>query len=538
MTTQPIFDVANFFKGKKKVLLFYAFLAVAKGLLLVPLPLILQALIETLTSNSGWLWPSFLLGVLLAVNLLSVVLAVISQTGIVKNVKDAIKRIRLKLSGAAIDLPVDTWSRQPQYVKDIIVNETERLDIALTVALGQFFPSIISSLLLLLFIFSLSPLLTLISLFLIPASFLIVVRNKQKVSKALQVFKKQMASFDIQIEFLLKYWELIKIQSSEVLEKEKTNVRITKLHRVSYELAVYQIYLQGFQESIGVIFSVGLLAIGFFLSSIGQISGTDVIVFFVGFSLIRIQLNTLFSTWPQIITFKQSVDSLNQLGNTLVPIKWGRKKHSLKGNLRINEVSLELNNKKIISSLSLEIAPKKLSVLSGANGQGKTSLLKILLGLITPSRGQVLIDDKDLTSLDLRFYRKQVGVVTQSPLFVNGSLIDNLVYGSTLAKAGFKNHSSSLEKSLENLKAQKIQSFSGGEKQKAAILRALKRHPKILFLDEPTNHLDAINKKVVISDILKSKPMMTILCITHDPLLIEKADTHYHLNKGKLLKVK
>jgi ABC-type bacteriocin/lantibiotic exporter with double-glycine peptidase domain len=532
-------QLLRFFEKEKWSLFLFTSLAVLKGFVLVPLPLIFQQLIESLTDKKHWQTSVVLLVALFLINGLSVVLAVISQAGVIRVVKKVIHALRNELAKKIIYSPHNIWKGRENLYKDALVQETERLDIALTVGLGQVLPAIISASLLCLLIFTLSPLLTLISLFLFPISIGLLMQSKQKVVMALTQFKDAFTAFDTQSNFAIRSWELIKTQTAEQVEEKKQKAVITRVHRVSQLLAIQQIYLQGLQDGVGVVFSVGLLGLGFFFSSIERLSITEVVVFFVGFSLMRMQLNTIVSGWTQVVAFGGAVTRIQQLLLPTTTPYTGKKKIKPSGKLELSNVSFSHGTKKVLNNASVTIEPHTLTVITGENGEGKTSLLSIALGLTAPSTGEVLIDDIPLTKLDVIHYRQHIGVVSQQPLFTEGTIQENIIYGSSLTThKSKKDYLSWLKLDAFINCSQQVSSLSGGEKQRLALLRALKRKPCLLFLDEPTNHLDVESKQLFLKHLSKLLSATTVVCITHDPDLIALADVHYHLRNSVLTRIK
>ena len=184
-------------------------------------------------------------------------------------------------------------------------------------------------------------------------------------------------------------------------------------------------------------------------------------------------------------------------------------------NIKINHLFFKYSAAWLIKDFSLEIGSGKWVGLVGPNGSGKTSLLKIMAGILKPQKGQVLINGINLHGLWSFLIRKKIGIANQIfsiPPADKMEIILNL-NRSNRQKAEeliklFK---------LGHLKRRKAGKMSGRELQKLMIIKALLKNPDILLMDEPVNHLDIHQQKMVL-DILKKKycTNMAVVVVFHN----------------------
>jgi ATP-binding cassette subfamily B protein len=181
----------------------------------------------------------------------------------------------------------------------------------------------------------------------------------------------------------------------------------------------------------------------------------------------------------------------------------------------------------------------------GPNGTGKTSLVSLILGLYRPTGGRLSADGHPFDDLDLDDIRRSIGVVTQDPVMIPGTIWENLTYGrdsespagvvqaAELATAhGFIQ---SLPLAYETPIGEEGVLLSGGQRQRLAIARALVRAPALLILDEPTNHLDADSVRALLSNLKHLPNRPAILIITHAPDVAAEADRLFVLDdRGQL----
>ena len=197
-------------------------------------------------------------------------------------------------------------------------------------------------------------------------------------------------------------------------------------------------------------------------------------------------------------------------------------------------------------NINLKIGKGEFVFLTGTSGAGKTTLLRLLYGALTPSRGEVLVDGQNITSLkrsQIPLLRRSIGVVFQDfKLLHSRTVFENVAI--TLEVLGWGRRDIG-KKTMHILKQMEIDSkydliterLSGGEQQRVALARALVNDPKILLADEPTGNLDDANKNQILN-IFKEANIRgtTVVVATHDRRLIEQSHMRLiTLNKGEIV---
>lgn len=179
------------------------------------------------------------------------------------------------------------------------------------------------------------------------------------------------------------------------------------------------------------------------------------------------------------------------------------------------------------SKVKTTFESESISRISGPSGVGKTTLLKILAGLVTPEKGTISVDDDLWFDADRKFSRKtqdrNVGFVFQDyALFPNMTVEQQLRYGS--ADEGYIDHLLGIGQ-MEAFRKSLPKQLSGGQQQRLAILRALSTKPKLLLLDEPFSALDQVLKSQLILNlkVLFSEQKTTVLLVTHASDEIEES---------------
>lgn len=199
---------------------------------------------------------------------------------------------------------------------------------------------------------------------------------------------------------------------------------------------------------------------------------------------------------------------------------------------------------KALDETSFEIEKGELCVIVGPSGAGKTTALNILGGMDTPSKGNVIIDNEEISKFknkQLTFYRREdIGFVFQFyNLVQNLTVLENVELAVEICKKPLSPkkvlESVGLEDRLYNFPSQ----LSGGEQQRVAIARAVAKNPKILLCDEPTGALDYKTGKQILKLLQDTcrKEKMTVVIITHNSAIAPMADKVISFKNGKAEKI-
>lgn len=212
--------------------------------------------------------------------------------------------------------------------------------------------------------------------------------------------------------------------------------------------------------------------------------------------------------------------------------------------LKIQNLSRSFEDKKAVNHISFTLEKGEILAILGESGSGKTTLLHLIGGFQEPDEGVLLLEDKRITPPsekliaghpDIKLVRQDYG------LFPNISIRENIAYALRYYEENYRNKR--IDKLLKLSRLDKVQSHlprevSGGEQQRAVIVRAIAEQPKLLLLDEPFSHLDAVNKRKLKVEILRLIKAEEVSCIfvTHDVSdAYGMADYLAIMRKGKIL---
>jgi ATP-binding cassette subfamily B protein RaxB len=198
----------------------------------------------------------------------------------------------------------------------------------------------------------------------------------------------------------------------------------------------------------------------------------------------------------------------------------------------------------VLRELSLHIPAGQCVALTGASGCGKTTLIKLMLGLLEPTEGEVLVGGVPLRRCDLSSFRRMVGTVMQDDQLFAGSIADNIsffspdpdaerIQGSAVA-AAIHHEIQAMPMGYDTQVGDIGSALSGGQRQRILTARALYRQPRILIMDEATSHLDARNELLVNAAIREFS--VTRILVAHRTETIGLAQRVVVLERGTVLK--
>lgn len=280
------------------------------------------------------------------------------------------------------------------------------------------------------------------------------------------------------------------------------------------------------------------------LPSIGKItSRINVIVFQ------RPALENVYDTMKQDAEYKEQ-----EIDNNRKNIEGGNAEKILKNEVFNN--SLEVKNvswtypfahTETLSNISLTLYKGESIAFIGSSGAGKSTLADIILGLYKPQSGEILSDGIDIYSIP-RQWSKVIGYVPQTVFMLDDTIRNNILFGlplesdeqiwNALEKAQLKEYIKKLPNKLDTYVGERGIKFSGGQRQRLAIARAIYQQPEILVMDEATSALDAETENALMEAIEMLKGQVTMIIIAHRLSTIKSCDKIYEIVNHKIVERK
>ncbi len=224
----------------------------------------------------------------------------------------------------------------------------------------------------------------------------------------------------------------------------------------------------------------------------------------------------------------------------------GERPTQMRGHVRFENVCFSYSDEApTIDGLSLEAKPGETIALVGATGAGKSTVLNLLTRFYEPTSGRILVDGVPLDGLSKEWLRDQLGYVTQESFLFNTTLRENLLFAkhdatdeeiwAALEAANAAYFIRASPDGLGTIAGERGSRFSGGEKQRLSIARALLKNPPLLLLDEATSALDNRTERLVQEALENLRSDRTCFVIAHRLSTVQKADRICVLHHGKLI---
>jgi ATP-binding cassette subfamily B protein len=281
-----------------------------------------------------------------------------------------------------------------------------------------------------------------------------------------------------------------------------------------------------------------------------RITVGDAVMYHTYFGMLIGAVQQFLSVFPAMA---QGADAIRSLGEVLegdqVESNEGKAAvpNPLRGEIIFENVSFNYprGREVALQTISLRIAAGETVAFVGESGAGKSTLVNLAIGFRQPATGRILLDGRDLRELDLRTFRRQIGVVPQTTLLFNGSLRENVTYGldnvsdeklwKILADANLAEFVRGLPQQLDTPLGESGTRLSGGQRQRLAIARALVRDPHLVILDEATSALDTASEQLVQEALVRLTRGRTTLIVAHRFSTIRHAHRVVVLYRGQIV---
>ncbi len=290
---------------------------------------------------------------------------------------------------------------------------------------------------------------------------------------------------------------------------------------------------------------VGTLVMYYFAVSSG-VSVADYYAFNAAYGMVSGAFMSLAGIALTVAQIKPITDMVKPILEAVPEISEGKQVITrLSGGIELNNVSFRYNENMplVVDDMSLKIRPGQYVAIVGATGCGKSTLMRLMLGFETPQKGAVYFDGKDISNVDLKSLRRNIGVVMQNGKLFSGDIFSNITISApwlTMDDAwkaaelsGIAEDIRRMPMGLHTIISEGSGGVSGGQRQRLMIARAIAPKPKILMFDEATSALDNLTQKTVSESLDGLK--CTRIVIAHRLSTIRQCDRIIVLDKGKII---
>ncbi len=380
--------------------------------------------------------------------------------------------------------------------------------------------------------------------------------NQQLIQRAKyfgQMLSSTSRDYSIRVLEALNGMRLIRAVGSEEREFKLLKQLIRDRETMSFKSQMNSSAVSPLSEVAGIIALLTIVAMGrlFFAEELEALSTVLLTYLFLLFRLLPIvsQLNGARNQFANTAASVEIVHDFLRRDNKPFMANGTRPYMGLKQGIRFNQLSFAYpdHNDLVLNDITLDLPKGTSLALVGSSGAGKSTLADLLPRFYDPTEGAIEIDGHDLRELDLKSFRREVGIVSQDTFLFNDTIRNNIAYARPDAtdeevflaakRANAHEFIQALPLGFETLIGDRGIMLSGGQRQRIAIARALLQNPEILILDEATSALDTVSERLVQQALDELSRDRTILVIAHRLSTIQNADQIAVLDRGKVVEV-
>ncbi len=369
----------------------------------------------------------------------------------------------------------------------------------------------------------------------------------RRIKQSFRKVRKSLATINNHLQASLTSILLIKTSATEETEK-KLFKQLNEENKANYLQAMN--YQTIFSPTIDLINYIGMAIVLVYSGGKimkGEQSIGEMVAYLAYLKMLQDPIRSftqMISRFQQAVVSYERVMDIYQSYPSIVNVPNSQPFTEFHHGIRFDQVSFHYpNGQKVLTNLNLDIKKGQMTALVGSSGSGKTTVTKLIERLYEPSSGRILMDDQPLSSFHMTSLREQIGIVTQDIELIDGSIYDNILYGSNNKTSQEVKEAAQSAKLMEFINGlpegfsteigERGIKLSGGQKQRIALARIFLKDAPILILDEATASLDNESEKFIQESIDNLVEEKTSLVIAHRLSTIQKSDHIVVLEKGR-----
>lgn len=391
--------------------------------------------------------------------------------------------------------------------------------------------------------------LTLIALLTAPIVTGVVALYARRIRSSSQRRQEQLGEVTQRLIEILSGIKVIKAFRGEALENAAFDREAHKLFRRNMKVVKHRVLSRSFVEGLNGATGVGMLALGCILVLEGRwgLTPGDVAAFATVLATTYRPIRTLSRGWSKLSESLASAERFFEILDTRVEPPDAPDAVRIDGvhrNIAFRNVSFSYGDERVLEDITLEVRAGEVVAIVGRSGEGKTTLVDLLLRFYDPSSGNIEIDGVDLRSIARESLLDQIAIVSQEAFLFDTSIEENIRYGRPDAGPGDVlrvAHAARVDEFIDQLPegyATQVGEFgvrlSGGQRQRITIARALLKDPAILIFDEATSALDAKTEQSVQDAIEALGGERTLFIVAHRLSTIRRADRIVVMQNGRI----
>jgi len=461
-------------------------------------------------------------------------------------------RIRSDLFSHVTHLDISFSKKfRPGEISSIFIKDVDQLHFALVNIVDRLFLQPLRLILALVLLFLLSTKITMVILLFLLVGGIVIHLFGERVEKLWRISMEKTAQLLGHITEYLSAVLLSRSLGKEAYEAERFSKACEGLKRVKVKRALIDLLAPQTISAMAILmYGVLIAAGGYEVLVTRNLTGGTLLKMALLLPLATYSIEALATVYTSLRGSGASakrVFALMEEPITIVDKPDALEPKPFKEKIQFQDVSFQIDNNTILECMNFSIKAGCIAVVYGPSGAGKTTILNLIAGFIRPTAGRILIDNIDICDLKSDSWRKHLGIVTQEPVLLNGTIRENLLYALPGADDRFlkdimkqallwEESGCVFPQGLDTLVGNRGDMVSGGERQRLTIARALLNNPNVLLMDEPTSMLD-YESKIKIRDTIRAiSEGRTIIIVTHDPVLREIRDVEIVIEEGRILR--
>lgn len=381
----------------------------------------------------------------------------------------------------------------------------------------------------------------------IPIAVLAMLPFKKSMRKQNHLFRKEMETTSSKVMDMVELVPITRAHALENNEIHKLTDQVTSVAKRGYKLDLIQSLFGSVNWVIFSLFQIICLVCSVILAINGDIGVGDVSLYQTYFTSLVAKISGIVALLPIITKGTESINSIGEILSSydVEDYKGKEKLNSLHGDYEFKDIKFHYadDDRLVLKGLNIKINAGETIALVGESGSGKTTIINMAIGFFKPTEGEMYIDGKKASELDMHSYRQHIAVVPQNTILFSGTIRDNITYGKTgvseeeimqaVEAANLKNVIAKLPDGLDTNIGEHGDKLSGGQRQRISIARAIIRKPDVIIFDEATSALDTVSEAEIQNAINNLTRDKTTFIVAHRLSTIRNADKIAVMRDGK-----
>lgn len=381
----------------------------------------------------------------------------------------------------------------------------------------------------------------------IPIAVLTMLPFRKSMRKQNHLFRQEMENTSSKVMDMVELVPITRAHALEDDEIHKLTDQVTQVAKSGYKLDLIQSLFGSVSWVIFNIFQILCLVCSVILAINGDIGVGDISLYQTYFTSLVAKISGIVALLPIITKGTESVHSIGEILSSydVEDYKGKEKIKELRGEYEFKDISFHYadDDRLVLKGLNLKINAGETIAFVGESGSGKSTIINMAIGFFRPTNGEMFIDGKNASELDMHSYRQHIAVVPQNTILFSGTIRDNITYGRTnvseeevmqaVEAANLKNVIAKLPDGLDTNIGEHGDKLSGGQRQRISIARAIIRKPDVIIFDEATSALDTVSEAEIQNAINNLTEDKTTFIVAHRLSTIRKADKIAVMRDGR-----